>query len=86
MLWVAGITAGIVAGLWMASLTYYCTFCLFAPPRFAWWECCLVGFASSAVAIGAIIAIDRGFLPNSVRSVRKLSRFLFEDLTRRQTD
>jgi hypothetical protein len=33
MQWVAGITAGIVAGLWMASMTYYCGLCVFAPPH-----------------------------------------------------
>jgi uncharacterized membrane-anchored protein len=86
MLWMAGVTAGIVAGLWMASMTYFCVFCLVAPRRFAAWESCLVGFAVSAVLLGAIIATDRGFLPSSVRAVRQLSRFLFEDLTGRQAD
>lgn len=86
MQWVAGITAGIVAGLLTASMTDYCGLCMFAPPRFAAWESCLVGCAVSVVLFGAIIALDRGFVPSSVRGVRKVSRFLFEDLARRQTN
>ncbi len=86
MQWVAGITAGIVAGLWMASMTNYCSLCMFAPPRFAAWESCLVGCAVSVVLFGAIIALDREFVPGIVRGVRPVSRFLFEDLAGRQTN
>lgn len=86
MLWMAGIGAGIAAGVWMASMTYDCVFCLFAPPRFAAWESCMVGLAVSVVLFGLIIAIDRGFEPSTVRAVHQLSRFLFEDLTGRQTN
>ena len=46
----------------------------------------MVGLAVSVVLFGLIIAIDRGFVPSTVRAVHQLSRFLFEDLTRRQTD
>jgi hypothetical protein len=86
MLWVAGVTAGIVAGLWMASMTYDCLLCLYAPPRFAAWESCLVGCAVSAVLFAAIIALDREFVPSTVRGIRQVSRFLFEDLAARQTN
>jgi hypothetical protein len=84
--WVAGVSAGIVAGLWMASMTYYCAFCLFAPPRFATWQCCMVGLAVSVTGFGAIIALDREFLPTSFGGIRRVSRFLFEDLCQRQTN
>src|ERR1700733_3764101 len=67
VLWVAGIAAGVVAGLWMASVTYSCGLCMFAPPRFAAWESCLVGCGVSAVLFGAIIALDREFVPRTVR-------------------
>jgi ABC-type multidrug transport system permease subunit len=86
MLWVAVVTAGIVAGFWMASMTYYCGLCVFAPPRFAAWESCLVGCAVSTVLFGAIIALDREFVPSSVRGIRQVYRFLFEDLAGRQTN
>lgn len=86
MLWVAGIVAGIMAGLWMASMTYPCGLCVFAPPRFATWESCLFGCAVSVVLGGAIIALDRQFVPSSLRGVRQVSRFLFEDLAGQQTN
>jgi len=86
VLWVAGIVAGIVAGLWMASMTSPCGLCVFAPPRFAAWASCLVGCAVSVVLFGAITALDREFVPSSVRSVRHVSRFLFEGLAGQQTN
>jgi hypothetical protein len=86
MLWVVGLGAGIAVGLWMASMTYFCTFCLFAPPRFAVWECCVVGLGVSVIGLGTIVAFDREFLPASRGGIRRVSRFLFEDLAQRQTD
>jgi hypothetical protein len=86
MQWVAVVTAGIVAGLWMASMTGYCGLCLFAPPRFAAWESCLVGSAVSLVLFAAIIALDREFVASTVCGIRRVSRFLFEDLAARQTN
>jgi hypothetical protein len=86
MLWMAVVSAGIATGLWMASMTYYCVFCLFAPPRFATWQCSLVGFVVSAGGFGLIIALDREFLPASFGGVHRVSRFLFEDLAKRQTN
>lgn len=86
MLWVAGIAAGVVAGLWMASMTYSCGLCVFAPPRFAVWTSCLAGCAASLVVFGAITALDRHFVPSSFRGVRQVSRFFFEDLARHQTN
>ena len=83
MLCVAGVTSGIAVGVWMASMTYYCEFCLFAPARFATWQSCLGGSVASALVFGAIIALDREFLSTSFRALSMVSRFLFEDLTRR---
>ena len=84
--WGAVLAAGIAAGLWMASMTYFCTFCLVAPPRFATWQCCMVGVATSGLAFGVTVALDRTFLPASLVGIRRVSRFLFEDLAERQTN
>lgn len=86
ILWVAVLGAGIAAGLWLASLTYDCVFCLFAPPRFATWQCCMAGVAVSALTFGVTVALDRAFLPASLVGIRRVSRFLFEDLAQRQTN
>lgn len=86
MLWVAVLGAGIATGLWMASITSYCALCVAAPPRFATWQCCIAGLAVSAVGFGVTTALSRAFLPASVGGIRRASRFLFEDLARRQTD
>ena len=67
-------------------MTYYCEFCMFAPQRFATWQCCVVGFVVSVMGFGAIIVLDRGFLPASFGAIRRISRFLFEDLAQRQTN
>jgi hypothetical protein len=86
MLWLVITGAGVAIGLWMASMTSYCGLCLFGPPRFAAWECCLVGFAVSAIGYGAVVIFWRDFLPASIRAVRSATHFLFEDLGQRQTD
>lgn len=85
MQWVAVIAAGIVAGLWMASMRYPCDLCTFTPPRFAAWESCVVGCVLSVGLCGVIFAVDRAFVPSSIRGARHVSRFLFEELAERQT-
>lgn len=85
ILWTLAVGAGIAAGLWMASATNFCTFCLVAPRRFATWECSVVGFLVSAAVLGAILAFERDFLRESIVRIHRLTRFLFEDLTQRQT-
>ena len=82
----AGAAAGILVGLWMASMTYYCEFCLFGPPRFAIWQSCLIGFLPLAVVLSALIVVYREFFHAFLRGLRIVSRFLFEDLTPRPTD
>jgi hypothetical protein len=84
--WAAVIAAGIVAGLWMASIRYPCGLCTFTAPRFAAWESCLVGCALSVGLWGVVFALDREFVPSSIRGARHVSRFLFEELAERQTD
>jgi hypothetical protein len=84
MSWAAVVSAGIAAGLWMASMTYSCELCVFAPSRFAAWQCCVVGFVVSAMAFWAIRVIEREFLPTSLDGIRRVRRFLFEDLAQRQ--
>jgi hypothetical protein len=86
MLWVAVLAAGIAAGLWMASMTRDCPMCLVALPRFATWQCCMVGVAVSGLAFGVTVALDRAFLAASPVGIRRVSRFLFEDLAERQTN
>ena len=85
LLWGVVLGAGAAAGLWMASLSYFCTFCLVAPPRFATWQCCIAGFTVSAVALCIVVAFFRAFLPTCFEGIRRVSRFLFEDLAQRQT-
>jgi hypothetical protein len=79
------VAAGLVAGLWMASQTYACAaFCLYPEPRFAVWLSCLVGGIAVAIALVIAGANDRELFPQCARGLRKVSRFLFEDLSRRQ--
>jgi hypothetical protein len=40
----------------------------------------------SAIVSGLIVALDREFVPTSFRGLSRVSRFLFNDLTRRQAD
>ena len=86
ILWLAVVSAGIAAGLWMASMTYDCLMCLVALPRYATWQCCVAGAAVSGLAFGVTVALDRAFLRASLVGVRRVSRFLFEDLAQRQTN
>jgi hypothetical protein len=83
---VAVLAAGIAVGLWMASMTRDCLLCLVALPRFATWQCCVVGVAVSGLAFGVIVTLDRAFLATSLVGIRRVSRFLFEDLAQRRTD
>jgi hypothetical protein len=85
-LWLAIVAAGVATGLWMASMTSYCGLCLVAPARFATWECCLVGFAVSAIGYGATVVFWHDFLRSSLSEIGRLWRFLFEDLVQHQTD
>jgi len=85
-LWLAVLGAGVAAGLWMASMTKDCLLCLVAMPRFATWQCCTAGVAVSGLTFGVIVALDRAFLPASLVVIRRVSRFLFEDLAQRQTN
>lgn len=84
ILWIVVLGAGIAAGLWMASMTYYSEFGLVAPPPFATWQCCIAGFAVSAVGFSIVIALNRAFVSTSFGRVRRVSRCLFEDLAQRQ--
>ena len=86
ILWLAVLGAGVAAGLWIASLTYDCLMCLVALPRYATWQCCVAGVAVSGLAFGVTVALDRAFLRASLEGVRRVSRFLFEDLAQRQTN
>jgi hypothetical protein len=84
ILWIAVFGAGIAAGLWMASMTYYTEFGLVAPARFATWECCVGGFAVSVVGFGIVTALNRAFVSTSLGGIRRVSSYLFEDLAQRQ--
>lgn len=84
ILWIVALGAGIATGLWMASMSYYSEFGLVAPPRFATWQCCIAGFAVSAVGFGIVVALNRAFVSTSFGGVRRVSRYLFEDLAQRQ--
>jgi hypothetical protein len=84
VLWVALVGAGIAVGLWVASMSYPCGICVVELPRFATWQCCLVGFAVSAMGFVAIGALDHAFVSTSFGGTRRAARFLFEDLAQRQ--
>jgi len=80
-----GVALGIATGFWVASMTYPCAaFCLYAQPRFAIWQSCLVGGAAAAIVLLVAGARDREFVRGSVQGIRQVSRYLFEDLSHRQ--
>jgi len=57
---------------------------MFAAPKYAIWQSCLVGGVAAALAVVIASTVDGEFLEESVRGIRTVSRFLFEDLGRRQ--
>jgi hypothetical protein len=80
-----GVATGIASGFWTASVTHPCpAFCLYAQPRFANWQSCLVGGAAAAAVLIVAGALDREFVRGSVQCIRNVSRFLFEDISHRQ--
>lgn len=91
LIYVAGIALGIAVGLWTASMELTCpAFCMFGPPRFAAIECVLMGALIAISVLVAALAVNRDFPAASAQSFRMITRcyrtvtrFLFEDLTRR---
>jgi hypothetical protein len=76
---------GVLVGMWMASMTYPCLgLCMFAAPKYAIWQSCLVGAVTAALTLVIASTLDSEFLEEAVRGIRTTSRFLFEDLSRRQ--
>lgn len=85
LLAMVGVATGIASGFWMASATYPCpAFCLYAQPRFAIWQSCLVGGAAAATVLIVAGALDREFVRGRVQGIRNVSRFLFEEVSHRQ--
>jgi hypothetical protein len=76
----AGPAAGVIFGLWMASLSYPCLLCVFAAPRFALWESCLVGATVGGLVLIVAVLVDEALLPRSARGLRSARHFLFKDL------
>ena len=75
---------GVLVGMWMASMTYPCLLCAYAAPKYATWQSCLVGAVTAALTVVIASTLDGEFLEESARGIRTTSRFLFEDLSRRQ--
>lgn len=85
LVYVAGIVLGIAVGLWTASMTDDCPFsCVIGPPRFATVECVVMGLLAATAVPVVALAVSRNFLPATAASYRTITRFLFEDLSRRR--
>jgi hypothetical protein len=66
-------------------MTYPCLgLCMFAAPKYAIWQSCLVGAVTTALTVVIASTLDGEFVEESARGVRSISRFLFEDLSRGQ--
>jgi len=82
-----GAATGVVTGFWTASMTYSCpAFCLYALPRFAVWQSCLVGGAAAVIVLLVAGMRDRELVRGIVQRIRYVSRYLFEDLNHPQVD
>ena len=82
----AGIALGVAVGLWTASMTVECVFnmCMFAPPRFAAFECVVMGLLAATAIPVVAMAVNQDFLPATAETYRTITRFLFEDLSRQR--
>lgn len=84
MVWGLAVLAGVLAGLWGASLTYPCFGLCFATPALAAWQSCLIGAIVGLVIPMLAIALDDEFMTATLGAFRAVRRFLFEDLSRDQ--
>jgi len=82
-----GAATGVLTGFWTASMTYPCpAFCLHEQPRFVVWQSCLIGGAAAVMVLLVAGTRDRELVRGSVKGIRNVSRYLFEDLNHQHVD
>ena len=87
MLYIVSAITGIVFGIVAAQVTYACPkSCLAPQPRFAFWQCGLIGFGTAAIVLIACALFDEEFIPVTRQWLRAARRRWFGDMRKPQQD
>lgn len=85
LLYIVSAITGIVFGIVAAQVTYDCIgLCLASRPRFAIWQCGLIGFGTAAIVLIACAVFDEEFIPVTRLWLRAARRRWLGDVRKRQ--